>query len=139
MSKILSASSPRVWHETPFTATSVPKLTFFIPISADEKGCNFRFRILANHLASFFFPPVTECKHLLAFILTWICYFGHEELTYISIPLLTVSLWRPVNKKRRSLHGCSCVERKGWALVRQSSAKRSNYAAGIRHNGYCYH
>ncbi len=24
-----------------------------------------------------------ECKHLLAFILTRICYFGREELTYI--------------------------------------------------------
>ena len=90
-----------------FTATSVFKTDFLIPISADEKGCYFRFRILANHLASFFcqairsdyylFPPVTECKHLLAFILTWICYFGREELTYIPIPLLTVSLWRPAN------------------------------------------
>ena len=79
----LSASSPGVWHETPFTATSAPKLIFFIPISADEKGCYFLFRILASHLASFFFPPVTECKHLLAFILIWICYFGREELTYI--------------------------------------------------------
>ena len=84
------------------------KLIFFIPISAEEKWCYFRFRILANHLASFFFlspcqaipldfyissislffiHPVTECKHLLAFILTWNCYFGHEELTYIPIPL----------------------------------------------------
>ena len=68
-----------------------------------RKGCYFRFRVLANHLASFFFlhpvkrfirtticpytpffiHPVTECKHLLAFILIWICYFGREELTYI--------------------------------------------------------
>ena len=30
------------------------KLISFIPISANEKGCYFRFRILANHLASFF-------------------------------------------------------------------------------------
>ena len=74
-----------------------PKTDFLILISADEKGCYFRFRILANHLASFFcqairldyylFHPVTECKHLLAFILTWICYFGREELTYIPISL----------------------------------------------------
>ena len=63
------------------------KLIFFIPISGDEKGCYFRFRILANHLAAFFNLPVTECKHLLAFILTWICYFGREELTYSPIPL----------------------------------------------------
>ena len=33
-----------------------PKTDFLIPISADEKGCYFHFRILANHLASFFFP-----------------------------------------------------------------------------------
>ena len=72
-----------------------------------RKGCYFRFRVLANHSASFFFlhptrrfirtticlythffiVPVTECKNLLAFILTWICYFGREELTYIPIPL----------------------------------------------------
>ena len=55
----LSASSPGVWHETPFTATSVPKLISFIPISTDEKWCYFRFRILANHLASFFFLPLS--------------------------------------------------------------------------------
>ena len=79
----LSASSPRVWHETPFTTTSVPKLIFLIPISADGRRCYFRFRVPANHLASVFFPPVTECKNLLAFILAWICYFGREELTYI--------------------------------------------------------
>ena len=36
----------------------------------DEKGYYFRFMILSNHLASFFFPAVTECKHLLAFILS---------------------------------------------------------------------
>ena len=30
-----NSSSPGVWHETPFTATSVPKLIFFYPISAD--------------------------------------------------------------------------------------------------------
>ena len=32
----------------------------------------------------FFIHRVTECKHLLAFILTWICYFGREELNYSS-------------------------------------------------------
>ena len=35
-------------------ATSVLKTAFFIPISADEKGAS-GFRVLANHLASFFF------------------------------------------------------------------------------------
>ena len=29
----------------------------------------------------YLFHPVTECRHLLAFILTWIYYFGREELT----------------------------------------------------------
>ena len=93
------ASDPR-----PLMATSVLKTDFLIPISADKKGCYFCFRVLANHSASFFFlypvrrfirttisiqyilffiHPVTECKHLLAFILTRICYFGCEELTYI--------------------------------------------------------
>ena len=81
----------------PLMATSVLKTDFLISISADKKGCYFRFQILANHLASFFcqairsdyylFHPVTECKHLLALILTWICYFGCKELTYIPIPL----------------------------------------------------
>ena len=75
------------------TPTAVLKTDFLILISVNKKGCYFRFRILANHLASFFcqairldnylFHPVTECKHLLAFILTWIYYFGREELTYI--------------------------------------------------------
>ena len=32
----------------------------------------------------FFIHPVREGKHLLAFILTWICYFVCEELTYSS-------------------------------------------------------
>ena len=57
-----------------------------------EEGCYFCFGILANHLASIFFLPlsgdslgllyvpvphslpVTEYKHLLVSILTWICY-----------------------------------------------------------------
>ena len=79
------------------------KLNSFFPISADKKGATSVFRVPANHSASFFFlhpirrfvrttisiqyipffiHPVTECKHLLAFMLTWICYFGREELTY---------------------------------------------------------
>ena len=87
-----NSSSPGVWHETPFTATSVPKLIFFTLISADGWGGYFLFEILANYLASFFFPverllrtticpvspffihPVTECKHLLTFTLTHILY-----------------------------------------------------------------
>ena len=38
-----------------FKATSVFKTHLLITISAHEKGCYFRFSILANHLASFFF------------------------------------------------------------------------------------
>ena len=81
-----------------------PKTEFLFPISADEKGATSVFRVLANHSASFFFlhpvrrfvqtticiqyipffiHPVTECKHLLAFILTRVCYFSREESTYI--------------------------------------------------------
>ena len=39
----------------PSSATSVLKTEFFIPISADEKGATSGFRVLTNHLASFFF------------------------------------------------------------------------------------
>ena len=106
----LSASSPGV-AATVFTHLVMPaatlKLIFFIPISTDKKGCYFRFRILANHLASFFcqvihldyclFHSVTECKHLLAFILTWICYFAARNWPTFLFLFLMVSLWRPVN------------------------------------------
>ena len=58
----LSSSSPGVLA-TVFThlvtPTAVLKLIFFIPISADGKRCYFRFRVLANHLASFFFFPLS--------------------------------------------------------------------------------
>ena len=83
------------------------KLISFFLFSLTKKKATSVFRVLANNLASFFFlhpvrwfirttiypytpffiHPVTECKHLLTFILTWICYFGREELTYIPIPL----------------------------------------------------
>ena len=39
----------------PFMATSILKTEFFIPISSDEKGATSGFRLLANHLVSFFF------------------------------------------------------------------------------------
>ena len=54
-----NSSSPGAWHETPFTVTSVPKLIFLFPISAYEKVGYFCFRILANHLASIFFLPLS--------------------------------------------------------------------------------
>ena len=88
LSKILSAFSPGVWHEIrPCVHGGLRPLNWFpYPYFRWWKGSYFRFRVLANHLASFSNHPVTECKHLLAFILTWICY-GHQELTYIPIPL----------------------------------------------------
>ena len=52
------ASSPRVWHEIcPICSRQhlSSKLIFLFPISTDEKGGYFCFRILANHLA-FFLP-----------------------------------------------------------------------------------
>ena len=85
------------------------KLIFFIPVSTDEKEWYFRFRIMA----SFFFPhPVRRfVQTTISFtrvrlhgtdILTNILYFlrqaGQSWPTFL-IPLLTVSLWRPVNSK----------------------------------------
>ena len=55
-------ASPRVWHENPphlFTTTSVPQLIFLFPISADGRSSHFRLRVLANHLASIFFLPLS--------------------------------------------------------------------------------
>ena len=90
-------SSPGVlaWDSPPSVHDDISFQNWFsyslFPLMA--KGGYFRFRILANHLASFFFPvrrllrtticpvypffihPVTECKHLLAFTLTHILYF----------------------------------------------------------------
>ena len=112
--KLGSASSPGVQHQItrPLTATSVLKTKFFIPISADEKVCYFRFRILANHLASFFFlHPVrrfvrttissTRVGFRSTDSLTYILYFlqqaGPKVGPTFLILLLRVSLWRPVN------------------------------------------
>ena len=92
--------------DSPFRSGRPPssKLNSFFPISAVEKVATSVCRVSTNHSAyfsflhpvrrfirttisiqyiPFFIHPVTECKHLLAFILTRICYFGCEELTYI--------------------------------------------------------
>ena len=78
----------------PFTATSVPKLIFLFPISADRRrglfllwdsSQSFGFYLLPSPVrwfvraticpcTPFFTHRVTECKHLLVSILTWICY-----------------------------------------------------------------
>ena len=100
-------SLPGVWREIRphlFTTTSVPKLIFFTPISADGRSSHFRLRVLANHLAFFFLSLVTECQHLLAFTLIHILYFhgqtGRRWFTLLFL-FLTVSLWRPTNSNTR--------------------------------------
>ena len=112
-------SLPGVWHEIRphlFTMTSVPKLIFLFPISADgrrglfplwDSSQSFGFYLLPSPVrrfvrtticpyTPFFTHPVTECKHLLFSILTRICYFGIDLLS-----LLTVILWRLANSNTR--------------------------------------
>ena len=77
-----------------FTMTSVAKLIFLFPISADRRrglfplwdsSQSFGFYLLPSPVrwfvrtticpcTPFFTHPVTECTHLLVSILTWICY-----------------------------------------------------------------
>ena len=94
---VLALAAPHL-----FTTISVQRLIFLFPISADGRSSHFRLRVLANHLASLFFPLVrrfiraTIChpiSHSLSIrspstntcfsILTWICYFG-IDLHYLS-------------------------------------------------------
>ena len=42
-----------------FATTSVRKLIFLFPTSADGRSSHFRLRVLANHLASIVFPPLS--------------------------------------------------------------------------------
>ena len=103
------------------TPTAVLKLIFFIPISADEKGCYFRFGILANHLASFFFlHPIRRfvrtsitSKYVLipsslsirsqSADISWLSFWpgfvtsaARNWPTFLFL-FLTVNLWRPIN------------------------------------------
>ena len=64
-------------------ATSVLGFWPIISLLSSSFPCQ---SILSDH---YLFHPVTEWKHLLAFILTWICYMGREELTYITISLFS--------------------------------------------------
>ena len=88
-----------------------PENYIFYPYFHWRKGCYFCFRVLANHLASFFFLyPVrrfvrtaissTRVRLRSTDSLTYILYFlqqaGRSWPTFL-IPLLTVSLSRPVN------------------------------------------
>ena len=98
----------------PLTVTSVLKTEFFIPISADGKGATSGFRVLANHLASFFFLTLScDSFGLLSWPLHPLLYPIRSQSVNISwlsfwpglvtsaarnwptflIPLLTVSLW----------------------------------------------
>ena len=55
-------SLPGAWrqiHPHLFTTTSVPKLIFLFPISTDGRRGLFPLGILANHLASIFFLPLS--------------------------------------------------------------------------------
>ena len=87
-----------------FMAISALKTDFLIPISADEKGCYFRFRILANHLASFFCQAISS-DYLrsqnanicwLSFWPGFVTSAARNWPTFLFL-FLTVSLWRPVN------------------------------------------
>ena len=114
-----SAYSPGVWHEIWPSVHGVlcPENSILYPYFRWLKGCYFRFRILANHLASFFFlhpvrrfirtticpytpffiHPVAECN--ISWLLFWpgfVTSAARNWPTFL-IPLLTVSLWRPVN------------------------------------------
>ena len=42
-----------------FTTTSVQKLIFLFPISSDGRSSHFRLMVLANHLTSIFFLPLS--------------------------------------------------------------------------------
>ena len=98
--RLIPLSLPGVWREIrphPFTMTSVPKLIFLFPISADgrrglfplwDSSQSFGFYLLPSPVrrfvraticpcTSFFTHPVTEYKHLLVSILTWICYLSN--------------------------------------------------------------
>ena len=108
LSKILSAFFTRsLARDSPhlFTTTSVPKLIFFTPISADGRRCHFRLRVQANHYPFLFFLPLSADSlgslslspghrmqtsvgfhsdpHSLLFPT------GREELTYITISLFS--------------------------------------------------
>ena len=104
----------------PLTVTSVRKTEFFIPISSDKKVTTSGFRVLAYHLASFFFlhPPLSCYSFgLLYWPLCPLLYPPglHSDLNSLLpstgrprswpiflIPLLTVNLWGLLIQTRRS-------------------------------------
>ena len=113
-----NSSSPGVWHNIPFTATSVPKLIFFTPISTDgrrglfplwDSSQSFGFYLLIPHsddsLGQLYVPilhslPIRSQSANICWFQFWPG-FVTSGLTYITIPLLTVILWRPANSNTR--------------------------------------
>ena len=87
---------PELWHQItrPLTATSVLKTAVFIPISADEKGAS-GFRVLANHLASFFFPHPVR-RFVRSTVLTSVCPLLHPRryIVHIAWPTFFTSFNR---------------------------------------------
>ena len=97
----------------PFTATSILKTEFFIPISSDEKGATSGFRVLANHLASFFFLTLfrrfiraTILNSMSPSLSTRLVLWSADSLTYILTEFVTSAArnwpfihlsFRPVN------------------------------------------
>ena len=87
------------------------KLISFFLFPLRKKKATSAFRVLANHLASFFFPHTVRRFVRTTISSTRVRLRGTDSLTYIFyflqlagrswptflIPLLTVRLWRPVN------------------------------------------
>ena len=113
-------SLPRVlaWDSHPLTTTSSSKLIVFYPISADGRSFHFHLRVLAKHLGSIFFLPLSGDSLGLLYVpvphslpirsqSTNICWFAfwpgfvtwRIDLYYYSV--LTVILWRLANSNTR--------------------------------------
>ena len=99
------------------TPTAVLKLISFFLFPLTKKKATSVFRVLANHLTSFsFLHPVRRFMQT-TISSTWVRIRGTDSLIYILyflqqtgwswptflIPLLTVSLWRPVNSNTEGL------------------------------------
>ena len=114
----LSLSGVLAWDSHPLTTTSSSKLIISFPISADGRSSHFRLRVLANHLASVFFLPLSGDSLGLLYVpvpytlpiwsqSTNICWFAFWpgfvtwgiDLYYYSV--LTVILWQLANSNTR--------------------------------------
>ena len=93
---------PESWHEIirPLTTTSVLKTEFFFPISADEKGAS-GFRVLANHVPSFFSLTLSGDSFGLLSLSTRVKLWSTESLTYILISSFNGQHLGPVNSNTK--------------------------------------